>query len=35
VSDAIAVVVSASSGTVTVYEGGETVLELERAQASS
>ena len=30
VTDATAVVISASSGTVTVYDGGETVLELER-----
>jgi len=35
VSDAIAIVVSASSGTVTVYEGGKTVLELERAQVGA
>jgi hypothetical protein len=32
VTDATAVVISASSGTVSVYAGGETVLELERAQ---
>lgn len=31
VTDAMAVAVSASSGTVSVYEGGDTVLELERA----
>ena len=31
VTDAAAVVISSSSGTVTVYDGGETVLELERA----
>lgn len=31
VTDATAVVISASSGTVSVYDGGETVLELERA----
>jgi hypothetical protein len=30
VTDATAVVISASSGTVSVYDGGETVLELER-----
>lgn len=31
VTDATAVVISSSSGTVSVYDGGETVLELERA----
>ena len=31
VTDATTVVVSSSSGTVSVYDGGETVLELERA----
>lgn len=31
VTDATAVVISASSGTVSVYHGGVTVLELERA----
>jgi diadenylate cyclase len=31
VTDVTAVVISASSGTVSVYDGGETVLELERA----
>jgi DNA integrity scanning protein DisA with diadenylate cyclase activity len=31
VTDATAVVISASSGTVSVYDGGVTVLELERA----
>lgn len=31
VTDATAVVISSSSGTVTVYDGGVTVLELERA----
>lgn len=30
VTTAVAVVISASSGTVSVYDGGETVLELER-----
>ena len=30
-----AVVISASSGTVSVYDGGETVLELERAYPRS
>jgi diadenylate cyclase len=35
VTDATAVVISASSGTVSVYDGGETVLELERAQPGS
>jgi DNA integrity scanning protein DisA with diadenylate cyclase activity len=33
VTDATAVVVSASSGTVSVYEGGARVLELERAHS--
>ena len=32
---ATAVVISASSGTVSVYDGGETVLELERAYPGS
>jgi diadenylate cyclase len=32
VTDATAVVISASSGTVSIYDGGETVLELERTQ---
>jgi DNA integrity scanning protein DisA with diadenylate cyclase activity len=31
VTDATAVVISSSSGTVSVYDGGETVLKLERA----
>jgi diadenylate cyclase len=35
VTDATAVVVSASSGTVSVYDGGETVFELERAHPGS
>ena len=35
VTDATAVVISASSGTVSVYDGGETVLALERAQPGS
>jgi diadenylate cyclase len=35
VSDATAVVISASSGTVSVYDGGDTVLELERAHPGS
>ncbi len=35
VTDATAVVVSASSGTVTVYDGGGKVLELERAHTGS
>lgn len=35
VTDATAVVISASSGTVSVYDGGETVLELERAHPGS
>jgi diadenylate cyclase len=35
VTDATAVVISASSGTISVYDGGETVLELERAHAGS
>jgi diadenylate cyclase len=35
VTDATAVVISASSGTVSVYDSGETVLELERAQPGS
>jgi diadenylate cyclase len=35
VTDATAVVISASSGTVSVYAGGETVLELERTQPES
>ena len=33
VTDATAVVVSASSGTVSVYDGGVRVLELERAHS--
>ena len=32
---ATAVVISSSSGTVTVYDGGETVLELEGATPAS
>jgi DNA integrity scanning protein DisA with diadenylate cyclase activity len=35
VTDATAVVVSESSGTVSLYDGGETVLELERAHSAS
>jgi diadenylate cyclase len=35
VTNATAVVISASSGTVSVYDGGETVLELERASLAS
>ena len=35
VTDATAVVISASSGTVSMYDGGETVLELERVPPSS
>ena len=35
VTDATAVVISSSSGTVSVYDGGETVLELERAHPGS
>jgi diadenylate cyclase len=35
VTDATAVVISSSSGTVSVYDGGETVLELERAHLGS
>jgi diadenylate cyclase len=35
VTDATAVVISASSGTVLVYDGGETVLELEGAHSGS
>jgi DNA integrity scanning protein DisA with diadenylate cyclase activity len=35
VTDATAVVISASSGTVSVYDGGETVLELEGAHLGS
>jgi DNA integrity scanning protein DisA with diadenylate cyclase activity len=35
VTDATAVVISASSGTVSVYEGGDTVLELEQAHLGS
>ena len=35
VTDATAVVISASSGTVSVYDGGETALELERAHPGS
>jgi len=35
VTDATAVVISASSGTVSVYDGGETVLELARAHPGS
>jgi diadenylate cyclase len=34
-TDATAVVISASSGTVSVYDGGKMVLELERAQPGS
>jgi DNA integrity scanning protein DisA with diadenylate cyclase activity len=35
VTDATAVVISASSGTVSVYDGGEAVLELEQAHPGS
>lgn len=35
VTNATAVVISASSGTVSVYDSGETVLELERAHPGS
>jgi DNA integrity scanning protein DisA with diadenylate cyclase activity len=35
VTDATAVVISASSRTVSVYDGGETVLELEQAHLRS
>jgi DNA integrity scanning protein DisA with diadenylate cyclase activity len=35
VTDATAVVISASSGTVSVYDGDETVLKLERAYPGS
>jgi hypothetical protein len=35
VTNVTAVVISASSGTVSVYDGGETVLELERAHPGS
>jgi DNA integrity scanning protein DisA with diadenylate cyclase activity len=35
VTDATAVVISSSSGTVSVYDGGETVLQLERAHPGS
>jgi diadenylate cyclase len=35
VTDATAVVISASSGTVSVYDGGDTVLELERVPPGS
>jgi hypothetical protein len=35
VTDATAVVISASSGTVSLFDGGETVLELERARPGS
>lgn len=35
VTEATAVVVSESSGTVSLYDGGETVLELERAHSAS
>jgi DNA integrity scanning protein DisA with diadenylate cyclase activity len=35
VTDATAVVISASSGTVSVYDGGEAVLELERVPPGS
>jgi DNA integrity scanning protein DisA with diadenylate cyclase activity len=35
VTDATAIVISTSSGTVSVYDGGETVLELERAHPES
>ena len=35
VADATAIVISASSGTVSVYDAGETVLELEQAHLGS
>ena len=35
VTDATAVVISASSGTVSLFDGGETILELERAHLGS
>ena len=35
VTDATAVVISSSSGTVSVCDGGETVLKLERAHPGS
>jgi DNA integrity scanning protein DisA with diadenylate cyclase activity len=35
VTDTTAVVISASSGTITVYDGGGKVLELERAHPGS
>jgi diadenylate cyclase len=35
VTDATTVVISASSGTVSLFDGGETVLELERAHPGS
>jgi diadenylate cyclase len=35
VTDATAIVISASSGTVSVYDGGETALELEQAHLGS
>jgi len=35
VTDATSVVISASSGTVSLYDGGETVLELEHAHLGS
>jgi DNA integrity scanning protein DisA with diadenylate cyclase activity len=35
VTDATAVVISASSGTVSLFDGGETVLDLERAHLGS
>jgi DNA integrity scanning protein DisA with diadenylate cyclase activity len=35
VTDATAIVISASSRTVSVYDGGETVLELEQAYLGS
>ena len=34
-TDATAVVISSSSGTVSVYDGGEAVLKLERAHPGS
>jgi len=35
VAEATAIVISASSGTVSLYYGGERVLELERAHPGS
>lgn len=35
ITDATAIVISASTGTVSMYDGGETVLELERARSES